>query len=115
MHKKKRKNTRNKVWPETVAHVKYRDQLNSNNIVNFKAGVDNLGSDGVFIKTEEAIVSGTDVEIKIDFNPGSHPPIIIFTEGIVLRTEKNGFAVRFTKIDVHALGECIMEKLNLMK
>jgi hypothetical protein len=52
------------------------------------------------------------MELKIDFNPGGHPPIFIHAEGTVLRKEKNGFAVKFTKIDVHALGECIMAKLN---
>lgn len=114
MGKMKRKNTRNKVWPETEVLVKYRDKsaLHSNSIVSFKAGVDNLGSNGMFIKTEEVVVTGTEVDMKIDFNPGGRPPIYIHAEGTVLRAEKNGFAVMFTHIDVHALGECIMAKLN---
>jgi len=114
MEKKQRKNTRNKVWPETEVHVKYRDKaaLKSNSIVSFKAGVDNLGSNGMFIKTEEVVATGTEMELKIDFNPGGRPPIFIHAEGTVLRKEKNGFALKFTKIDVHALGECIMAKLN---
>lgn len=114
MEKKKRKNTRNKVWPETEVHVKYRDKaaLKSNSIMSFKAGVDNLGSNGMFIKTEEVVVTGTEMELKIDFNPGKKPPIVIHAEGEVLRVEKNGFALKFTKIDIHALGECIMTKLN---
>lgn len=114
MHDKKRKSTRNKVWPETEVHVTFRDKaaLKSNSLVRFKAGVDNLGSSGMFIKTEEHITSGTDVDLKIDFHPGGHPPIFLHAVGKVVRVEKTGFAVAFTQIDVHKLGECIMAKLN---
>ncbi len=109
-----RKNTRNKVWPETEVHVSFRDKtaLNSNTIVRFKAAVDNLGSNGVFIRTPEVLVSGTEVDMKIDFNPGGHPPNYIHARGKVVRVEESGFAVMFTKINVHDLGECIMAKLN---
>lgn len=114
MDNKQRKNTRNKVWPETEVHVKFRDKsaLNTNSIMSFKAGVDNLGSNGMFIKTEEPVATGTDVELKIDFNPGGRPPIYLHAEGTVVRIEKSGFAVMFTIIDVKQLGECIMAKLN---
>ncbi len=114
MENKQRKNTRNKVWPETEVHVKFRDKsaLNSNSIMSFKAGVDNLGSNGMFIKTEEIVATGTEVELKIDFNPGGRPPIFLHAEGSVVRLEKNGFAVMFTNINVKHLGECIMAKLN---
>ena len=114
MDQKKRKSTRNKVWPETEVHVKFRDKtaLKANSIVRIKAGVDNLGSTGMFVRTEELVPTGTEVELTIDFNPGGKPANYIHAAGKVVRMEKNGFAVMFSKIDTHALGECIMAKLN---
>lgn len=111
---KKRKNTRNKVWPETEVHVSFRNkaELKANNLVKFRADVGNLGSSGIFIKTDEHINTGTEVDLKVDFQPGAHPPIFIHATGRVVRIEKSGFAVSFTDIDVKKLGECIMAKLN---
>jgi hypothetical protein len=114
MDLKKRKSTRNKVWPETEVQVSCRNVsgANASALMRFKAGVENLGASGMFIKTEEVVVTGTFVELKIDFNPGARPPIFIHAEGHVVRTEEKGFAVKFSKIDAKALGECIMMKLN---
>ncbi|MBU1168835.1 MAG: PilZ domain-containing protein [Proteobacteria bacterium] len=117
MEKKNRKNTRNKVWPETEVQLKFRDkaELHSNSITKIKAKVDNLSASGLFALTEERISSQTEVDIKIDFQPGEKKSNFIHATGIVLRQEDNGVAVQFTKIDTQLLGECIMAKLNSQK
>lgn len=110
----KRSTSRNKVWPETEAVIKYRDALASrpNTIETLKENIDNLGSQGMFIKSGENITINTELDILIDFNPGKSPDISLQAEGVVLRSENEGFAIRFTKIDTRELGNCIMQKLD---
>lgn len=117
MTDKKRKNTRNKVWPETLAHIEYRDKmaLNSNCLVNTRAFVDNMSASGLFLLTEENIPTDTDLTIIIDFDPGAEKVIAIKASGVVVRRDQKGIAVKFTKIDTQKLGECILAKLNSRK
>ncbi len=111
----KRSRTRNKVWPETEATLKYRDSLAplSNTIKVVKGHIDNLGSQGMFIITTVELPIDTKLEILIDFQPGSAHKISLGAEGIVLRSEREGFAVRFTQIDTQELGDCIIKKMSL--
>ncbi|GAB6097345.1 hypothetical protein JCM14469_35990 [Desulfatiferula olefinivorans] len=117
MDTRKRKNTRNKVWPETEVHLKYRDKmsLHANSIADISAHADNLSANGIFVLTDEKIPSGTEVDIKIDFQPGEKQPNFIHAKGLVLRQDDRGVAIKFTVIDTHLLGECIMAKLNSKK
>jgi hypothetical protein len=114
MDLKSRKNTRNKIWPDVEVFLKYRDKTasNSNSILKIKASIDNMGASGMMVLSEDIIPTNTDVEITIDFQPGQKPPNVIHAGGTVVRTENRGFAVKFTRIDTTALGECIMKRLN---
>lgn len=114
MMSEKRFRSRNKVWPESEYIIKYRDlfSAHSNTIEMIKGNIDNLGSQGMFIKTSVSIPINTKLEIFIDFNPGGVSDISLKAEGVVLRAEQDGLAVRFTKIDTQELGDCIMKKIN---
>ncbi len=111
----KRYRTWNTVWPETEAVIKYRDlfDLGSNTFQTFKGNVDNLGSQGMFIKSKFNLPIDTKLEIIVDFNPGGASEVSLNAEGVILRYEREGFAVRFTQIDSQKLGDCIMKKIAL--
>ena len=113
--REKRNRTRNKVWPETEAVIKYKDllDLRSNTFEKFKGKIDNIGSQGMFIKVPADLSIGTKLEILIDFNPGGESEISVKVEGLLLRYEREGFAVRFTQIDSRELGDCILKKMDL--
>ncbi len=74
--------------------------------------IDNLGSMGMFIKTVDGLKINTKLDILIDFNPNKNHEITMKAEGVVLRSEREGFAIRFTKISTMELGQCIIKKLN---
>lgn len=107
--------SRNKVWPETEAVIKYQSDPFSNlhSVKTVTAKISNLSSKGMFLKIDENLVIDTKLEIQINFNPGKDPEISLQAKGVVLRSENEGFAVLFTKIDTEELGQCIMQKLNL--
>ena len=113
--KEKRNRTRNKVWYETEAVIKYKDlvDMRSNTFEVFKGTIDNIGSQGMFIKLPIDLAIGSKLEILIDFNPGGTSEITIKAEGTVLRYEPEGFAVRFTQIDSQKLVDCILKKMDL--
>ena len=116
--REKRYRTRNKVWPETEAVVTYRTYrallgLPSNTFETFKGNVDNIGTQGIFIKSEFKLPIDTKLEILIDFNPGGASEISLKVEGFILRSEREGFAVLFTQIDSQELGDCIFKKMDL--
>ena len=116
MIKNQRKNTRNKVWPDTqaVLSVRHIKKINALAATETKACVENLSGKGMFVSTEEPIEVKTTVDIKIDFQPGCNPPNVIYATGIVLRQEPTGLAIQFRRIDTRKLGECIMAKINSM-
>ncbi len=107
--------SRNKVWPETVAVIEYRDStfslLHNSKISTVK--IDNLSSQGMFIITNNDLGINTKLNIIIDFNPNSVPEISMKVEGVVLRSESEGVAIHFTKINTLELGQCIIQKLNV--
>ncbi len=107
--------SRNKVWPETDAVVTYQSdtssKLNSTKILTEK--INNLSSQGMFLKTDENIVINTKLDIQINFNPGKDPEISLNAKGVVLRSESEGVAVQFTKINTDEFGECIMRKISI--
>jgi hypothetical protein len=113
--REKRKRTQNKVWAETEAIIKYRDllDLSSNTFETFKGNIDNIGSEGMFIKLPVDLSIGSKLEILIDFDPGGASDISLKAEGTVLRYEPEGFAVRFTQIDSQELGDCIFKKMDI--
>ncbi len=110
----KRLISRNKVWPETVAVITYRDATYYRLHINkfFTGKIDNIGSQGMFIITDKNLNINTKLDILIDFNPNKAPEISIKAEGIVLRSGSEGLAIQFTKISTLELGQCIIQKLN---
>lgn len=109
MIEKIQRHKRNKVWPETKVILEYRDVLASfsNTIVKSTVKIDNLSASGMFALTGEMIPSRTEVRVMIDFNPGA-----IEANGVVVRTEARGVAIKFKDMDPLRLGELIMAKLN---
>ena len=109
MTEKRQRNKRSKVWPETKVTLEYRDAMASftNTLVKSTVRIDNLSASGMFALTGETIPSRTEVRVVIDFNPG-----IIEANGVVVRTEERGVAIKFTNMDPLRLGELIMAKLN---
>ena len=96
MREKKQRNKRNKVWPETKVILEYRDALASfsNTLVKASVTIDNLSASGMFALTDEVIPSRTEVRVMIDFNPGT-----IEANGVVVRTEERGVAIKFTNMN----------------
>lgn len=114
MKKNLRKNTRNKVWPgtEAILSVKNITKINGKAKAETKAYVENLSGTGVFVTTTDSIDVQTQVDIKIDFQPGLTPPNVIHATGVVLRQEDTGLAIKFSRIDTKHLGDCIMARMN---
>ncbi len=106
--------SRNKVWPETEAVIKYQSDAFSNlhSVKTLTEKINNLSSKGMFLETAEDLGIDTELDIEINFNPGKKPEISLKAEGVVTRSESDGVAVLFTKINTQALGDCIMQKLN---
>lgn len=114
MKKQKRKYERNKVWPETEAHLEFTDKTAAHpeDTVLLKTRVDNLSVSGMFVITQEQIPVDTDVFITIDFEPGGQPPNVVRATGTVVRMDEAGLAIQFKDIDAQRLGESILAKLR---
>lgn len=108
--KQSRKITRNKMWPDTVARLRFRTRYGKghNSISTINARIDNLSSKGMLIVTDELIPTDTEVELDLIFASN----IGIKAIGKVLRVDKKGVAIGFTQIDTVRLGECILERLS---
>lgn len=117
MEEQRRKSTRNRVWPETVAKLEFKGKSADGNdgMATITAQVDNLSASGMFVLTETPIPVSTEVELVIDFEPGEHPPNAIKATGVVVRQEDHGIAIEFKTIDTLLLGECILAKLKSKK
>lgn len=108
--KESRKITRNKMWPDTTATLRYRTRYGegSTSLVEISARIENLNSRGMFVLIDKLIAIDNELEIKIKFND----KISIEAIGKVLRSNENGVAVGFTKIDTTQLCNCIMDRMN---
>lgn len=108
--KESRKITRNKMWPDTTAVLRYRTRYGTGptSVKELSARIENLSAKGMFVHTDEAIILDTELEIQIRFNES----ICLNAEGKILRKSENGVAVKFTRIDTDKLCDCIMERMN---
>jgi hypothetical protein len=61
--------------------------------------VENLSLKGLFLKTSEKVEDDREVSIKI-FLTGSSSKLSIDLDGSVLRSENEGLAIKFKKIDI---------------
>ena len=106
-----RKITRNKMWPDTTAILRYRTRYGegSTSVVEISARVDNLSAGGMFVFTEEMILEDTELGIQIQFGENIHLDVL----GKILRNDKKGVAVGFTQIDTVKLCYCIMARMKI--
>lgn len=105
-----RKITRNVMWPDTTAHLRYRTRYGTSSISVEEeiVRIENLSARGMFVLSESQIILDTEVEIQIRFND----KICLNAMGKILRKEENGVAIKFTEIDKDKLCDCIMDRMN---
>ncbi len=108
--KESRKVTRNKMWADTTATLRYRTRYGagSTSLVEISSRVENLSAKGMFMPIDNLIAIDNELEINIRFNE----KISLDAVGKVLRSDESGVAVRFTKIDTTQLCNCIMDRMN---
>lgn len=114
----KRRNTRSRVWSDTQATIRVADgfSLGSNGNITFKGTVANLGSNGMFLQTNESVPVPARAEIEIDFDPeSSKPGITITASGETVHSTSEGVGIKFTVIDVAKLQQCIIAKMNRLE
>ncbi len=101
----KRRITRTKVWPETLAIINYGS-------VHLRCHVDNISSKGVFIISKNSLPENTKVILMIDFDPEFENQIVFSVKGYISRCNEKGIAIKFTEADPVCLGDCIIKRLN---
>ncbi len=114
----KRKNTRSQVWPDTKATLRVTEDYGggSRSHIMISGIVQNLGSNGFFIATEEMVPIPAKAEIVIDFDPESKSPAFkVQASGQTVHMTKGGIGVRFTTIDLNKLQKCIIAKINKLE
>ena len=77
---------------ETKAVINYKNRA-------ITGTVENLSLKGMFLKTSEDIEDDQEISIKI-FLSGSSSQLTIDLDGSVLRSDNDGLAIRFHKIDI---------------
>jgi len=111
----KRKYTRSTVWPNTEATIKVEDNFSSSKKKNIKikGEIENLGSSGMFVLTNEPIPVPATAEITINFDSESNMPDMLMTaSGKTVRMTSKGVGIKFTAIDLSKLQKCIIQKIN---
>lgn len=111
----KRGNTRSRVWPDTLAMVKLKDPYDreGRSVITIRGIVTDLGSQGMFVKTDEFVAVPATAEITIDFNPVRPGTICVHAMGQAVRSADNGIGLKFTTIDVQRLQKCILERMQI--
>ena len=118
MYRNKRKNTRSQVWPDTEATIKVAEAYgaDSRRHILVKGKVVNLGSNGMFLETDEIVPISAQAEIIINFDPDSTTSgLVIRTSGQIVHSTKEGIGIRFTSIDLAKLQKCIISKMNKLE
>lgn len=75
--------------------------------------ISNLGSTGMFLKSQEELAVDEKVEILLMFLPDERPDLSMYAKGKVVRVEETGLAFHFTDIDIGLLGKYIIALLNI--
>lgn len=110
-----RKNTRSQVWPDTKATIRVRETFgaDSRGHLTVTGTVQNLGSNGLFIETDEDVAVPLRADIIIDFDPESKISVFkIQATGETVHKSKEGIGIRFITIDLNKLQKCIIAKMN---
>lgn len=110
----KRANTRSHVWPDVTATIKVEDPFSvGRKVLTVTGKVGDIGSTGFFLKTVETLPIPAKAEITIDFDP-AHPDSksTVKAFGEIVRGTPEGVGIRFTRIDLRFMQECIMNRMN---
>lgn len=113
-----RKNTRSQVWPDTKATIRVREAYGSDTRSHLTVTgiVQNLGSNGLFIETNEMVPVPARADIMIDFAPESNSPgFKIQATGETVHKSTAGIGLRFISIDLNKLQKCIIAKMNKLE
>jgi len=111
----KRRYTRSLVWPNTEATIKVQDIFSNSKKKNIKikGEIENLGSSGMFVLTNEPIPVPATAEITINFDSESNTSDMLMTaSGKTVRMTSKGVGIKFTAIDLSKLQKCIIQKIN---
>jgi c-di-GMP-binding flagellar brake protein YcgR len=115
MNIQKRRYTRSKAWPDTMATIKVQDSFGYNKIhcMTVTGQVEDLGCSGMFFISEEFVpVPGyAEIIIHFDSNP-EMSDMAIKASGRTVRLNKKGVGIRFTSINLEKLQKCIIQKIN---
>jgi hypothetical protein len=118
IYRNKRRNTRTHVWPDTEATIKVAEAYgaDSRRHILVKGKVVNLGSNGMFLETDEIVPIDATADIIINFDPESATSaLVIRTSGQIVHSTKEGIGIRFTSIDLAKLQKCIIGKMNKLE
>ncbi|RJP94951.1 MAG: hypothetical protein C4518_02200 [Desulfobacteraceae bacterium] len=118
IYSNKRRNTRSQVWPDTEATIKVAEAFGSKSRrqVTIKGKVVNLGSNGMFLETNEFVPIDAPADIIINFDPESTTSgMVIRISGLVVHSTREGIGIRFTSIDLAKLQKCIISKMNKLE
>jgi len=118
IYRNKRRNTRSQVWPDTEATIKVAEayRTDSRRQIVVKGKVVNLGSNGMFLETDEIVPIDSNADIIINFDPESTTSaLVIRTSGQIVHSTKEGIGIRFTSIDLAKLQKCIIGKMNKLE
>lgn len=112
----KRLCTRSNVWENTDATIKVREQIDPKRAgyVTVKGKVENLGSSGMFLITDEVVPVPAPAEIIINFTPNaSASELMLNAAGKTVHISPKGVGIKFTSIDLRKLQNCIIQKINM--
>jgi len=118
IYRNKRRNTRSQVWPDTEATIKVAEAYDafSRRQIVVKGKVVNLGSNGMFLETDEVVPIDANADIIINFDPESTTSaLVIRTSGQIVHSTQEGIGIRFTSIDLAKLQKCIIGKMNKLE
>jgi len=118
IYSNKRRNTRSQVWPDTEATIKVAEAFGSTSRrqLTIKGKVVNLGSNGMFLETNEFVPISAPADIIINFDPESTTSgMVIRISGLIVHSTREGIGIRFTSIDLAKLQKCIISKMNKLE
>lgn len=109
----RRMTTRSRAWPETRATVEVNDiwDVDGQRSIRVSGTVIDIGSKGLFLKTEEYVPASKSARITIIFDPES-PEGRLNASGEIVRSDAEGVGILFTAIDLGRLQKCIITRLN---
>lgn len=110
-----RKTSRKIVWDDTEATIIVDDPFTSGSrkTITIKGIVGNLSSGGMFLNTQESVPVSSKAEILIKFDPASSTSdLSVKAYGEIVRAVENGVGIKFTTIDMAALQQCIIKRMN---